>query len=289
MAPDYAGMLIAKLEYMNPGGSVKDRLALAMIEDAEQKSLINKDTLIIEPTSGNTGIGLAMVCAAKGYRLAICMPEGLSLERRNAIKAFGANLILTDANQGMQGAIEQARNLQRQHPGSFIPFQFSNMSNAEMHRKTTAKEILQDTDGNIDIFVAGVGTGGTLTGVGEILKQHNKDIQVIAVEPEGSPVLSGGKPGKHQIQGIGAGFIPAVLNQNIYDEIITVSDKDAFAYARHLARQEGIFAGISSGANARAAVKLAERPENKGKTIVFIACDTGERYLSTPLYESDKL
>lgn len=280
--------VLAKLEYQNPGGSVKDRLAWAMIREAEKQGQITPNTLIIEPTSGNTGIGLAMVCAARGYQLTICMPENLSLERRNTIRAYGAELVLTPKDEGMPGAIDKARELQQAHPDSFIPFQFSNPANAEMHRQTTAQEIWNDTDGQVDIFVAGVGTGGTLTGTGDILKKKKPAMQVVAVEPAGSPILSGGQPGKHKIQGIGAGFIPEVLDQSLIDEVIAVSDDHAYEYARRLTREEGIFSGISSGAIVYAALQLAQRPENKGKTIVCIVCDTGERYLSTPLYELEK-
>lgn len=280
--------ILAKMESLNPGGSVKDRLSIAMIEAAERDGLIKEDTLIIEPTSGNTGIGLAMVCAVKGYRLMIVMPESVSLERRMIIRAYGAELVLTSAAGGMPEAIETARSIAARHAESFIPMQFSNPANAEMHRKTTALEIWNDTDGHIDIFVAGSGTGGTITGVSEVLKERNPRLKSIVVEPLSSPVLSEGKAGKHKIQGIGPGFIPEVLNTKIYDEIIRVSDEDAFQTARLLTRMEGIFAGISSGANCHAALEVARREENKGKTIVFIVCDTGERYISTPLYNIDQ-
>jgi cysteine synthase len=276
--------LLAKMESLNPGGSVKDRLALAMIESAEEQGILNAETHIIEPTSGNTGIGLAMVCAVKGYQLTIVMPESVSVERRMIIKAYGANLILTPAAGGMPEAIETARNLASTLGNSFIPMQFSNPANPEIHRRTTALEIWDDTGGNIDIFVAGAGTGGTITGVSEILKQKNPALKSVVVEPLSSPVLSEGKPGKHMIQGIGPGFIPEVLNTKIYDEIIRVSNEDAFDTARKLAKTEGIFAGMSSGANCHAALEIAMRAENRGKTIVFIVCDTGERYLSSALY-----
>jgi cysteine synthase A len=279
--------ILAKMESLNPGGSVKDRLSIAMIEAAEKEGLIKGDTVIIEPTSGNTGIGLAMVCAVKGYRLMIVMPESVSVERRMIIKAYGAELVLTSAGGGMPEAIETARAIAAGQPESFIPMQFSNPANAEMHRKTTAMEIWNDTDGQVDIFVAGSGTGGTITGVSEVLKEKNPLLKSVVVEPLSSPVLSEGKAGKHKIQGIGPGFIPEVLNTEIYDEIIRVSDEDAFQTARLLTRMEGIFAGISSGANCHAALELARREENKGKTIVFIVCDTGERYISTPLYNPD--
>jgi cysteine synthase A len=281
--------MLAKLESQNPGASVKDRLALAMINAGEKEGFINPETVIIEPTSGNTGIGLAMICAARGYRLIITMPESVSLERRNTIRAYGAELHITSQDEGMKGAIAKAHMLQEQYPNSFIPMQFSNLANAQMHRETTAEEIWRDTDGEVDIFVAGVGTGGTITGVGEVLKDRKPGVQIVAVEPAGSAILSGNEPGKHKIQGIGAGFIPEVLNTSIYDEVIQVSDQDAMHWARRMAREEGIFAGISSGAIFYASRQLAERPENKNKNIVFIVCDTGERYLSTPLYENEQI
>ncbi len=276
--------LFAKLESMNPGGSVKDRLALAMIEDAEEKGLIDQETTIIEPTSGNTGIGLAMVAASKGYDLIVTMPEGASVERRNLIKAYGGKVILTSSEDGMKGSIAKAKELREQNPKSFIPMQFTNPANARMHYRTTGPEIWDDLDGKVDIFVAGVGTGGTISGVGAFLKEKNSNIQVIAVEPENSPVLSGGEPGSHKIQGIGAGFIPEVYNGDVVDEIIQVSNRNAFENARKLSQDDGIFGGISSGAIAWAALQVGQRHENKGKNIVFITCDTGERYLSTPLY-----
>jgi cysteine synthase len=276
--------LLAKMESMNPGGSVKDRLAVAMIEAAEKEGAINNQTRIIEPTSGNTGIGLAMICAAKGYHLTIVMPESVSVERRMIIKAYGADLVLTPAAGGMSEAIATSRNLASTNANSFIPMQFSNPANPEIHRRTTALEIWNDTGGKIDFFVAGAGTGGTITGVSEILKQKNPALKSIVVEPLSSPVLSEGKSGKHMIQGIGPGFIPEVLNTKIYDEIFRVSDDDAFETARKLAKMEGILAGMSSGANCHAAMEIAARAGNKGKTIVFIVCDTGERYISTPLF-----
>ena len=279
--------LFAKLEYQNPGGSVKDRLAWAMIRDAEEKGLINQNTVIIEPTSGNTGIGLAMVCAARSYKLVITMPEATSMERRLLIKAYGAELVLTEAEKGMQGSINKAIELSHNYEHSFIPYQFRNKANAEMHRMTTGPEIWNDTEGMVDVFVAGMGTGGTVTGVGEFLKNKNKAIKIIGVEPAGSPVVSGGKPGKHKIAGIGPGFIPEVLNVSILDEIITVSDEDAAVFARRLTREAGVFSGISSGAILWAAMQVGQRPENQGKNIVLITCDTGERYLSTSLYANE--
>lgn len=279
--------LFAKLEYQNPGGSVKDRLAWAMIRDAEEKGLINQNTVIIEPTSGNTGIGLAMVCAAKGYRLIVTMPEGTSMERRLLIRAYGAELVLTETEKGMQGSIDKAIELSSQLKESFIPYQFRNIANVEMHRKTTGPEIWEDTDGRIDIFVAGMGTGGTVSGTGEFLKSMKETIKIVGVEPAGSPVVSGGKPGKHKIAGIGPGFIPEVLNISILDEIITVKDEDAFEMARRMTREEGIFSGISSGAILWAAIQVGRRPENQRKNIVLITCDTGERYLSTSLYAKE--
>ncbi len=279
--------ILAKLEYQNPGGSVKDRLAWAMIRDAEEKGQINAESLIIEPTSGNTGIGLAMVCAARGYRLIVTMPEATSVERRKLITAYGAKVVLTPADQGMRGAIEEAERLRDKNENSFIPYQFKNPANAEMHRRTTGPEIWNDTNGEVAIFVAGVGTGGTITGAGEFLKSKNKDVQVIAVEPAGSPVISGGEPGKHKIAAIGAGFIPEVLNVDLLDEVIQVKDEDAYEYAQLMARHEGVFSGASSGAIMWAAVQVARRKENRGKTIVAITCDTGERYLSTRLFDPE--
>ena len=276
--------IAVKVEAFNPAGSVKDRIAKAMLDDAEAKGLVNKDTVIIEPTSGNTGIGLAVVSASRGYRIILTMPETMSVERRNLLKPYGAELVLTDGSKGMKGAIERAKQLAEEIPNSFIPSQFTNSANPEVHRKTTGPEIWADTDGKVDIFVAGVGTGGTLTGVGEYLKSQNPNVKVVAVEPATSPVLSKGVAGPHKIQGIGAGFVPDTLNTKVYDEIIPVTNEDAFATGRALAREDGILAGISSGAAVFAATELAKRPENKGKLIVAILPDTGDRYLSTPMF-----
>ena len=281
--------LLGKLEYFNPLGSVKDRIAFAMIEAGEAAGKIKPDTLIIEPTSGNTGIGLAFVAASRGYKLILTMPETMSVERRNLLKALGAELVLTPGAEGMKGAIRKAEELAQANPNSFLPQQFKNLANPEMHRKTTAEEIWRDTGGKVDIIVAGVGTGGTITGVGEVLKSRNPAVQIIAVEPADSPVLSGGQPGPHKIQGIGAGFVPDVLNPNIIDEIITVKNDDAMATGRELAKTEGLLIGISCGAAVWAATQVARRPENKGKVIVVILPDTGERYLSTPLFTAPEL
>lgn len=277
--------ILAKVESFNPLGSVKDRVGYALITDAEEKGLVNKDTLIIEPTSGNTGIGLAYTAAIKGYRLILTMPESMSRERRSLLQALGAELVLTPAAEGMQGAINKAEALRAAHPNAYIPGQFTNPANAEAHRRTTAREILRDMDGRVDYFVSAIGTGGTITGVGEALKAHDPSTRVVAVEPAASPVLSGGKPGPHKIQGIGAGFVPEVLNTGVYDEIITVENGDAFAAARLASQTEGLLVGISSGAALHAAGVIAGRPENAGKTVVVLLPDTGERYLSTELFE----
>ena len=276
--------LLAKLEYFNPAGSVKDRVAKAMLDDAEARGALKPGAVIIEPTSGNTGIGLASVAAARGYRIIIVMPDTMSVERRQIMKTYGAELVLTEGAKGMPGAIAKAEELARELPGSFIPGQFVNPANAQAHYDTTGPEIWQDTDGQVDLFVAGVGTGGTITGVGRYLKEQNPAVRIVAVEPAGSPVLSGGKAGPHKIQGIGGGFVPEVLDTGIYDEIIQVADEDAFALGRQIGRREGVLVGISAGAAAWAAVELARRPENRGKTIVALLPDTGDRYLSTELF-----
>ena len=277
--------VLAKLEYLNPAGSVKDRIAKAMLDDAEAKGLLKPDSVIIEPTSGNTGIGLASVAAARGYRIIIVMPETMSVERRQLMKAYGAELVLTEGAKGMKGAIAKADELAKELPNSFIPGQFVNPANPAAHKATTGPEIWEDTDGKVDIFVAGVGTGGTITGVGEYLKSQNPNVKVVAVEPASSPVLSKGTAGAHKIQGIGAGFVPDVLDTKVYDEIIPVANEDAFAAGKEVGRSEGVLVGISAGAALWAAIELAKRPENKGKTIVALLPDTGDRYLSTPLFE----
>jgi len=276
--------ILLKMEYLNPAGSVKDRIAKFMIEDAEEKGLLKPDSIIIEPTSGNTGIGLASIAASKGYRIILTMPETMSVERRNILKAYGAEIVLTDGAKGMAGAIDKAEELAKEYTNSFIPGQFSNPANPEMHRKTTGPEIWNDTDGQADIFIAGVGTGGTITGTGEYLKSKNPDVKVIAVEPADSPVLSKGKAGPHKIQGIGAGFVPAILNTDIIDEIMPVENEDAFSASKILAKMEGVLVGISSGAALHAAIETARKPENKDKIIVAVLPDSGDRYYSTPLF-----
>ncbi len=277
--------IIAKLEYFNPAGSVKDRIAKAMLDDAEKRGLLKPDSVIIEPTSGNTGIGLASVAAARGYKIIIVMPETMSVERRQLMKAYGAELVLTEGSKGMKGAIAKADELAKENPNSFIPGQFVNPANPAYHKATTGPEIWEDTDGQVDFFVAGVGTGGTITGVGEYLKEQNSNVKVVAVEPASSPVLSKGEAGAHKIQGIGAGFVPDVLNTKVYDEIIPVENDDAFAVGKLIGKEQGVLVGISSGAAVHAAIELAKRPENKGKNIVVLLPDTGDRYLSTPLFQ----
>jgi len=285
MSQGSSAVVLAKLESFNPLSSVKDRIGVAMIEDAEQRGLLKKGSVIIEPTSGNTGIGLAFVCAAKGYSLILTMPETMSTERRKLLKILGAEVVLTEGAKGMKGAVEKAEQLLKNTPHGFMPQQFNNPANTEIHRRTTAEEIWQDTDGGVDVFIAGIGTGGTITGVGEELKKRKASVKIIALEPVDSPVLSGGNPGPHKIQGIGAGFVPGILNQQVIDEIMTVSHRDAGEYARRAAREEGIFIGISSGAALWAALEVAKRTESQGKTIVVLLPDTGERYLSTWLFD----
>lgn len=279
--------ILGKCEFMNPTHSVKDRIGTNMIKTALNSGLINKDTIVIEPTSGNTGIALASVCAGLGINLTLTMPSSMSIERRKLLKALGAKIVLTQPEKGMKGAVDEANELARTTPNSFVPQQFNNEANPDIHRKTTAKEILADTDGKIDILVVAVGTGGSITGIGEILKEHNPDIEIIAVEPEASPVLSGGKPGPHKIQGIGAGFVPNVLNTNLFKEVIQVSNEDAIKASKELAKNEGLLVGVSAGANVYATQKIAQKEQNKGKIIVTILCDTGERYLSSGLYEDE--